>query len=180
MTFSDADGSMTLRRENNNQPCAPTIAGTAGMIHSVSSGGDSDDLIHLPANMWYKLTGLDEAISRGSNTNDDRCALHTESEYPFWLCDQGKVNVGSLMPVPNGQDSRDSKKEFGRLTHWGDTIAQGVPMSGQAQITGPFEHSKRVGWFIRFYQSGDNSASTAAPKSWRSTRSSWRRRSRCS
>lgn len=105
MTFSDADGSMTLRRENNNKPCAPTIAGTAGMIHSVSSGGDSDDLIHLPANMWYKLTGLDEAISRGTNTADDRCALHTESEYPFWLCDQGKVNVGSFMPVPNNQDS---------------------------------------------------------------------------
>lgn len=163
MTFTDADGSMTLRRENSDQPCVPTVAGTAGMIHSVSSGGDSNNLIHLPANMWYKLTGLDEAVPRGESETDDRCALHTESEYPFWLCDQGKVNVGSFMPVPNERDGTRTQ-EFGRLTHWGDTITQGVPMSGQARVTGPFEHSKRGGWFIQFYKNGDDNTSTAAPK----------------
>ena len=118
--------------------------------------------------MWYKLTGLDEAVSRGSNSADDRCNLHDESEYPFWICDQGKVNLASFEQQLNDRDedwqNQHKKYEFGRVTHWGDTMEEGVPISGQARVTGPFEHSRRGGWFMRFFETGNDNSSTAAPK----------------
>ena len=167
MCFEDADGSMSGRHDELGRDCAPAIAGTAGKVRSVSSGGDDNNLMHFPANMWFKLTGLDDASARGTNTGDSRCSLRDEAEYPMWVCDKGRVNLAAFEPMPNnrGETSARTKMEFGRLAHWGDSIAQGVPMSGQAQIVGPFEHSQRGGWFLRFYQGGADNSTWAAPRS---------------
>ena len=166
MVFVDADGSMSQHRVNKNTTCVPSICGSSGMVRSVSSGGDENDVQHLPANLWFKLTGLDSHTARGTNTSDERCDLRKNAEYPFWVCDQGKVGLASFEIVPNGRGktASRSKKEYGRITHWGDTLNQGVPMSGDPQVVGPFEHSTQGGWFLTFYQHGDDKNSQSCPK----------------
>ncbi len=166
MVFVDADGSMSRHRDNKNTTCVPSICGSSGMVRSVSSGGDKNNVQHLPANLWFKLTGLDSHTARGTNTSDERCNLRKNSEYPFWVCDQGKVGLASFEIIPNGRDmtTSRSKKEYGRITHWGDTMNQGIPMSGDPQVVGPFEHSTQGGWFLTFYQHGDDKTSQSCPK----------------
>jgi len=159
-TFLDEDGSLTLRATEEDS-CRPTLAGSAGMIRAVTGGYEQ-----LAANIWYKLSGLDDGGERGDNTDDDRCDLLSDAEYPFWVCDRGSMSVSSLTIQPNDreQTTERTKENWGRIAHFGDALADGVPLSGDIGIVGPHDHSKRGGWFVQFYESANDYATWSSPK----------------
>jgi hypothetical protein len=138
--FLDADGSLTSR-------AIATIAGSAGMVQSIPESEGTSPL-QLPANIWWKLSGLDDSGSRGLASSDARCSLHSSWEYPMWACDQGTEYVGTIrVDQGNGALNDNANKHYeqaGAVTHWGDAIESGVPLPYDSAVTGPFDHVRTL------------------------------------
>eukprot|EP00961_Rhodomonas_salina_P049769 668770-Rhodomonas_salina.1 len=116
--------------------------------------------------MWYKLSGLDDGGARGGNASDARCELLDQAEYPMWACDEGSMSVGALVVIRNNQaqTTQSTKEVYGRLTHFGDGLNDGVEMSGDAQLVGPHDHAYRGGWFLQYFETINDPSSWSSPK----------------
>jgi len=161
MNLLDADGSLTGRRASPSA-CRPTWVGSANTIRTITGGYQN-----TPSNLWFKLTGLDDGGARGSaSSGDARCDLMSTVEYPMWACDRGSVSVSAILAWPNdrAQTTANTKQVWGRVAHWGDSLAEGPPLSGDHQVVGPHDHSRRGGWFLQYHSAADDTATWSSPK----------------
>jgi len=161
MNLLDADGSLTQRRAGPSD-CRPTVVGSAHTIRATSGGYDQTN-----SNLWFKLTGLDDGAARGSASNGDaRCDLMSQAEYPMWACDRGSISVAAILVVPNEreQTTARTKQVWGGVAHWGDSLADGPPLSGDHQVVGPHDHAHRGGWFLQYHSAADDASSWSSPK----------------
>ena len=161
MNLFDADGSLTMRRASPSD-CRPTWVGSAHTIRAITGAYQQTS-----ANKWFKLTGLDDGTARGSaSSGDSRCDLMSDAEYPMWACDRGSVSVAAILVVPNerAQTTARTKEMWGRVTHWGDAVADGPPLSGDHQVVGPHDHAHRGGWFLQYHSAADDENTWSSPK----------------
>lgn len=161
MNLLDADGSLTGRRASPSA-CRPTWVGSANTIRAITGGYQN-----TTSNLWFKLTGLDDGVARGSaSSGDARCDLMSTAEYPMWACDRGSVNVAAILVWPNdrAQTTARTKEVWGRVAHWGDILSEGPPLSGDHQVVGPHDHSRRGGWFLQYHSAADDASTWSSPK----------------
>jgi len=157
----DADGSLTSRRAGPSD-CRPTWIGSANTIRATSSGYQL-----TPANLWYKLTGLDDGAARGdASSGDARCDLLSTAEYPMWACDRGSIGVAAILVSPNGrvETTASTYEMWGHVAHFGDSLSDGPPLSGDHQVTGPHDHSRRGGWFLQYHSAPDDASTWSSPR----------------
>ena len=161
MNFLDADGSLTGRRTSPST-CRPTWVGSAHTIRAVTGSYEN-----TASNLWFKLSGLDDGSARGgASTGDTRCDLLSVAEYPMWACDRGSISVAAILVVPNSrpQTTASTKEVWGRVAHFGDSLSDGPPLSGDHQVVGPHDHTHRGGWFLQYHSAPDNTTAWSSPK----------------
>jgi len=161
MNLLDTDGSLTGRRTSLSD-CRPTWVGSANTIRAVTG-----DYELTPSNLWFKLSGLDDGAERGSaSSGDARCDLLSTAEYPMWACDRGSISVAAILVVPNNreQTTESTQQVWGHIAHFGDSLAEGPPLSGDHQVVGPHDHAHRGGWFLQYHSAADDESTWSSPK----------------
>jgi len=134
LNFLDIDGSATQRSK-------PTIVGSSGQMVPGKAGITNEN-----ANLWWKTT-------RGSTKG---CDHRPNYHLPCYLCNMESFYIASLELYVGDKSihsENNYEKEIGKAAHWGDNNLgkNGVPMSGDPQIAGPFDHSHQGGWFIQYH-----------------------------
>jgi len=79
----------------------------------------------------------------------------------MWLCDIADFKVaafnaylGNESSVGTTNNSRQSnyRLQAGTIQHWGDDDTLAAPISYDPQVVGPFNHTQRGGWLLRYFE----------------------------